>query len=415
MRLALYARVSTEEQKIHGLSIDAQLSTLREWAEGKTVVGEYVDAGISGRITIKKRPELQRLLKDVEAGRVDVIAFCKLDRWTRNIREYYKAQDVLDAHNVAWRALQEDYETETAAGRLKVNIMLAVAQDEADRASERVKAVFADKRKRGLAPTGSVPLGIKLENGKEVPSEDAPIVRQMFNEFIACRSARAVAKTHQMTAEGVSYLLRNERYLNAKIIDRSVWETVQGILSARTQRHVRTDRIYLFSGLVFCSCGSPMSCAAVTRNGTTYVYYRCSIRSHNPYTKCTGKNVSERDLEAWLLSKTVVTAEQENTKIRKKKKKAPDMRTIRSKMDKLTDLYMNDLITREKYESDYRDLQTQLVEAERQPAEVDTKELKTLLDAYKFLTPTGKKAFWSRMIRRIDVTEDGFSFTLNYT
>ena len=415
MRVALYARVSTEEQKIHGLSIDAQLSALREWAEGKTVVGEYVDAGVSGRTTIKKRPELQRLLRDVEAGRVDVIAFCKLDRRTRNIREYYKAQDILDAHSVAWRALQEDYETETAAGRLKVNIMLAVAQDEADRASERVKAVFADKRKRGLAPTGSVPLGIKLENGKEVPSEDAPIVRKMFEEFVACRSARAVAKAHQMTAEGVTYLLRNERYLNAKIVDRGLWEAVQGILSTRTQRHVRTDRIYLFSGLVFCSCGYPMSCASVNRNGNIYVYYRCSARSHNPYTTCTQKNVSERDLEAWLLSKTVITAEEENTKIRKKKKKAPDVKTIRQKMDKLTDLYMSDLINLDKYKTEFQILQDKLVEAERQPSEVDTKELKTLLDAYQFLSPSGKKAFWSRLIRRIDVSDDGFSFALNCT
>ena len=133
MRVALYARVSTEEQAIHGLSIDAQLAALDEWAKDKTVIDHYIDLGISARKPITKRPELQRLLRDVEQNRVDLIAFCKLDRWTRNIREYYKAQDVLDAHNVAWRAIQEDYETETASGRLKVNLMLAIAQGSEDR------------------------------------------------------------------------------------------------------------------------------------------------------------------------------------------------------------------------------------------------------------------------------------------
>lgn len=152
MRIALYARVSTEEQSLHGLSIDAQLAALRNYAPD--AVGEYVDSGVSGRLPIKKRPELQRLLRDIEAGKIDLVAFTKLDRWTRNIREYYKAQDILDAHHVAWKAIHEDYGTQTAAEILKTNIMLAVGQDESLRTSERVKAVFEDKRRKGLAVNG---------------------------------------------------------------------------------------------------------------------------------------------------------------------------------------------------------------------------------------------------------------------
>lgn len=79
MRIACYARVSTEEQALHGLSIEAQLNALREFANDQSV-GEYVDAGISARSSIAKRPELQRLLRDVEAGKVDLVVFTKLDR-----------------------------------------------------------------------------------------------------------------------------------------------------------------------------------------------------------------------------------------------------------------------------------------------------------------------------------------------
>ena len=192
MRIALYARVSTEEQSLRGLSIDAQLAALREWA-GDQAVGEYVDPGVSARIPIKKRPHLQRLLRDVEDGKIDLIAFTKLDRWTRNIREYYKAQDILDAHNVAWRAIHEDYETQTAAGRLKVNIMLAVAQDEADRTSERVKAVFDEKRRKGLTVNGHMPVGLQYNDGIVTPGPDADRVRDMFDKYIASRSLRACA------------------------------------------------------------------------------------------------------------------------------------------------------------------------------------------------------------------------------
>ena len=93
-RAALDIRVSTEEQAVHGLSIEAQREALDAWAEtaGVQVAGHYIDAGISARKSAAKRPELQRLLSDVEAGAVDLIVFTKLDRWFRNIAEYYKCE-----------------------------------------------------------------------------------------------------------------------------------------------------------------------------------------------------------------------------------------------------------------------------------------------------------------------------------
>ena len=190
MRVALYARVSTEEQALHGLSIDAQLAALRDaYPNGQ----EYVDLGISARKPISKRPELQRLLRDVEQGKIDLVIFTRLDRWTRNIREYSKAQDILDAHKVAWKAIQEDYETETSTGKFKVNVMLAVAQQEADKTSDRRKAVCERKRQKGLVASGSVPLGVKVVDGQYAPSDDANIVKQLFNDYIANRSVQMTA------------------------------------------------------------------------------------------------------------------------------------------------------------------------------------------------------------------------------
>ena len=93
-RAALYIRVSTEEQAVHGLSIEAQREALDAWAEtaGVQVARHYIDAGISARKSAAKRPELQRLLADVEAGLIDLVVFTKLDRWFRNIAEYYKCE-----------------------------------------------------------------------------------------------------------------------------------------------------------------------------------------------------------------------------------------------------------------------------------------------------------------------------------
>ena len=85
-----------------------------------------------------KRPVMLQLLEDVKAGKIDRILFTKLDRWVRNVREYHNVQDILEAHNVTWQATLEDYDTMSANGRLRVNIMLSVNESESDWDSERI-------------------------------------------------------------------------------------------------------------------------------------------------------------------------------------------------------------------------------------------------------------------------------------
>lgn len=403
MRVALYSRVSTEEQALHGLSVDAQRAALETWADGQTIVDHYCDLGVSARKPISKRPELQRLLRDVQADKIDLIAFTKLDRWTRNVREYYKAEDVLEAHGVAWRAIQEDYETETASGRLKVNLMLAISQDEADRTSERIKAVFDRKRERGLIPGGLAPMGYTKENGKLI-LQDPELIRQIYSVYISTRSSAETARRFRMTRSGVVYLLKNPA--NKWVED---YDLAQEILAQRAQRHVRTDRVFLFSGLLSCPyCGFKL-CSAQSRG---YKYYRCQKRYNG---SCKGMTVSEKKVEEYLLSKLIPAVEDVNLEIRKKQKKPVDVQALRKKQDRLTDLYMNDLINREKYESDFKALQRAIDEAERAPKQIDVQEVKTFLEAYKGLSDAAKKAFWSHLIKSVVPTEEGFNFTLNYT
>ena len=404
MRVALYARVSTEEQALHGLSIDAQLAALREaFPNGK----EYVDLGISARKPISKRPELQRLLRDVEQDRIDLICFCKLDRWTRNIREYYKAQDILEAHNVAWKALHEDYETQTAAGRLKVNIMLAVAQDEADRTSERIKAVLERKRQMGLVPGGKTPIGVKIVDGHYAPSEDAELVGNIYRDYIASRSVLSVARECGYSGNGLRRLLQNPIYKTLNIVDDATWNKAQEILKERSQRHSRSDRVYLFSGLLFCPyCGRKL-CACFVKETK---YYRC-MRHYDG--KCPGIHVREDAVEKYLLAQIIPEIEGENMRIKRKQKKPVNVSALKQKRDKLTDLYMNDLIDKDKYTNDYKELTAKIEEAENQPKPVDVEIVKKAVDIYPMLSNPAQKAFWSSLVTKIVPTDDGF--TVNYT
>lgn len=120
-------------------------------------------------------------------------------------------------------------------------------------------------------------------------------------------------------------------------------------------------------------------------------------------------------IEQYLLDNTIAKAREANVLITKKKKVQPDPQKLKAKLDKLTDLYLSDLITKDKYETEYRDVQSKIADAEREPQEVNTSELKTLLGAYQGLTRPGKKAFWSRLVNRIDVDGDSINFTLFYT
>ena len=130
--VALYVRVSTEEQALNGDSLRTQRDELTKYAlkNGLHIYNIYEDDGFSA--TNLKRPALQKLLKDVEQNKIDRILITKLDRLSRGVRNYYKILDTLDAHEVYWQTIFEKYDSSTANGRLHINIMLSVAENESE-------------------------------------------------------------------------------------------------------------------------------------------------------------------------------------------------------------------------------------------------------------------------------------------
>ncbi|RKJ38495.1 site-specific recombinase [Acutalibacter sp. 1XD8-33] len=437
-RVFLYVRVSTEEQAVHGLSIEAQTAALENWAQANQckVVGIYTDAGISARKPASKRPALQRLLAGVRAREGDLILFTKLDRWFRNISEYYKVQEVLERYHVSWKTIQEDYDTTTASGRLKVNIMLSVAQDEADRTGERIQFIFQDKVQRGEVISGKVPLGYKIENKKMViDPATAPIARDIFQQYLALRSVRGVReyliKTYHLTYAPTSLrlLLTNPRYIGhahgqenfcPALIPKEQFEKCRDSISFRGQRNiVHSPNIYLFTGLLRCAeCGNRLSAHVVSGQ---YIYYRCT--KYEKYHQCTHKKrTSELALEKWLIENLVACYERYNLSlIEQAQRPAPkvDTENLRRKMKKLQDLYLNDLIEREDYEKEYSLLRDQLREAStpapKLPSPVDIEEIKNMLAAYRQLNRKEQKEFWGRLVGEITITNDEHFFVFPFS
>lgn len=167
-RAALYIRVSTEEQAKYGFSLAEQRHDLELYAakHGYAVIGVYADEGNTARKALSRRKELQRLLNDVRAGHVDVILLKCLDRWFRNVRDYYKVQEVLDHYGVEWECTQEYYNTTTTNGRLMLNLKLSIAQNESDQTSDRIKYINQGKHRRKEEVTDKHPYGYEISQQK---------------------------------------------------------------------------------------------------------------------------------------------------------------------------------------------------------------------------------------------------------
>ena len=440
-RAALYARVSTEEQAMRGVSLDAQKERLAQYAKENnlTIVDTYVDEGISARKRYTRRPEFMRMLEDVKEKKIDVVLFIKLDRWFRNIADYYEVQAILDKYRVAWIATDEDYDTTTANGRLALNIKLAIAQDESDRTSERIKFVFQNMIKDGRVISGQTPLGYKIENKRVVINEDTVhIARAAFNKMADCRSVKATSRYllseygHSIDVKSLKHLLTNPWCIGEAygikdwcpaIVSRELFELVGNIIEVRSARYdgTRSDRVYLFTGIVFCAhCGRRMTtytCANKNADGSVrqrFVYYRCPGKTM--HTCDMSKQINQDKLEEWLTKNIRSEADRYNAEIKKRISSSPqktvDINKLWAKIEKLKDLYLADLLPKEMYEKEYLSIMTSIKEAEKQQKAnesklIDTAQFKNFDTMYSALTPEARKAFWSRTLKTIVVTQSG--------
>ena len=397
--------------------MDAQSAALHEWAEknGHVIVGEYTDNGVSARKAPSKRPALQQLLKEISANHTELIAFTKLDRWTRNVKYYYQVQDVLDKHKVKWIAIQEDFETVTANGVFKVNLLISLAELEASRTSERIKSIMEHKVVMGEAITRSLPVGYEIRDKRVVPNEYAEAAQAVFDTFIRTANTQK-ARDMLQNVYGISLpllsirnMLRNELYLGRyrgntdyckPIIEQNVFAEAQRILDNRTVKRSPSRTTYLFSGLIFCAeCGHRM-----TGVKTKVLSYRCN--SHYELKRCPHAGYyNESKLELYILQHLGEVVAGYEAEYEAEIKKPPVDRTaIQRKLDRLKDLYVFGDIDADKYKEE-RDKLTPLLEVkESRPRKPTVVIGDNFAETYEKLTRTQKQEFWRNIIDRITIS-----------
>ena len=195
VRVALYTRVSTEDQAKEGFSLEAQIERLRLYAKAQEwqVAGEYVDEGHSGRTA--KRPAYAKMM--AEMGAWDTMLVLKMDRIHRNSRNFMGMMDELRKKGKEFASVTESLDTSTAMGRFVMDIIQRIAQLESDQIGERTFVGMEQKAKSRAGNLGKpAPFGYRYGLGSAfevVPGEDA-IVRDMFALYISGAKRDAIAR-----------------------------------------------------------------------------------------------------------------------------------------------------------------------------------------------------------------------------
>jgi site-specific DNA recombinase len=315
LRCAIYTRKSTE----HGLelefnSLDAQREACGAYIKSQASLGwkvitqPYDDPAFSGGNL--ERPALLRLLKDIDAGKVDVVVVYKIDRLTRSLADFAKLVEAFDARSISFVAVTQQFNTTTSMGRLTLNVLLSFAQFERELSSERVRDKIAASRAKGKWTGGSVPLGYDVKDKKLVPNpKECETVNLIFKRYLELGSfqklvddldrrkivskRRATIKHPNgggvpLTYGPLAYLLKNRVYIGQMghkdkwypgeqepIIARDLFDRVQQQLSANAiDRKARRDESgALLMGRLFDDRGNTMSPSFTSKNGARYLFY----------------------------------------------------------------------------------------------------------------------------------------------
>jgi DNA invertase Pin-like site-specific DNA recombinase len=432
--VAAYVRVSTTEQKMHGISIDAQKEKLTEYAENHNmkIVEWYIDEGVSGRKPIAKRPELQRMVEDAEKGRFKRIIFIKLDRFFRSLAEYHEAMKRIEP--VIWTATEEKYDLSTANGRAFVNMKLTIAELEADTGGERVKIVNDYKVKSGMPLYGAqcLPFCYTIQDGdkksivkqNQEAMEDA-ISHVMLNHSVT--GALSYVKNKHHTKIGYKALMkafRNEMICGSyrgnpnycpPYITREMFEKLQTIVN-RNPRTSKNEHSYIFTGLIRCpKCGNSLKGSFNMSRSSRYYGYRCNKANRDK--DCDFKTiVFENRMETMMLSRVEKFIEKQeigNIEISEKEKivNKVDVEELRAELDRLNYSWQKGRIKKvEEYDKKYDALVAKIEEAESAVPEepLDFSHIKAILSAgweaiYQAMDNDHKKAFWRSFVKAIHI------------
>lgn len=224
-RVAIYVRVSTDEQRDNGYSIDSQIRMLKEYCEKKeySIIDIYNDAGYSGKNL--NRPAMQKLIQDIEKGKIDKLVAIKTDRLTREGFDGYWLLNYCEKYGVKIELTLEPFDISTANGEMMFGMNLIFGQRERKEIGARTKRGLEEmaiqKKHPAKAPYGYTR---NRETGHlEINPIESVVVKEIFELCSKGLAYRKIAqtmrdnnrylKTGKWTDSRVFKILDNEIYI----------------------------------------------------------------------------------------------------------------------------------------------------------------------------------------------------------
>lgn len=188
MNVAIYIRVSTQEQVDEGYSVGAQTDRLKAYcqAKGWTVYRIYTDPGFTGSNT--DRPALTQMMRDIKKNEIDVVLVYKLDRLSRSQKDtLFLIEDIFIKYGVSFVSLNENLDTSTSFGRAMIGILSVFAQLEREQIKERMAMGRIERAKDGYFHGGGFePIGYDYVDGElKINEYEALQIREIYKLFLA--------------------------------------------------------------------------------------------------------------------------------------------------------------------------------------------------------------------------------------
>ena len=211
-RVAIYSRVSTEEQAREGLSVEAQIDKCKSFCKARDweVFKVYKDAGYSAGSL--NRPALELLLRDAQEKKFDIILVHKIDRFSRKLRDLIMVLEDLKEKEINFTSVTEQIDTTSAMGEAFFQIIGVFAQLERGMVKERVELAFDRKTQLGES-VHRAPLGYAYLDKKLVPNENAEKVREIFEMWTAGINYKEICEKFNLIPSTLYQLIKNPIYV----------------------------------------------------------------------------------------------------------------------------------------------------------------------------------------------------------
>ena len=292
---AIYSRKSKFTGK--GESIENQIEMCRQYIarcfgqEQADSALVYEDEGFSGGST--KRPNFQRMMKDVHEGKIQTIVCYRLDRLTRNTKDCFEFVEELERYGATFISIKENFDLTTPTGRLMFTFVAALAQMERETIADRIRDNLQELAKTGRWLGGITPLGYESEgseywkvDGKKrktfhlklIP-EEAQLVRIIFSKFLELKSLTKL-ETYLLNQD---YKTRQDKHFSRFAIRELIMNPVYAKADEAMYQYLIDNEVHPFS-------------AHETFDGTH------GIMAYNRTEQTKSSTTRKKPIEEWVVS-----------------------------------------------------------------------------------------------------------------